>query len=110
MAKKFNLFDISDIENNSHKTYKKIHISTGYSKLKDGTSVTSYEMSFFHKTTRTYYTVTGIARRERGYSWISWNMDSIKRDGKYEKWMEEEDKCERARKERLRWDESGEWM
>ena len=110
MAKKFSLFDISDIENNSHKTYKKIHISTEYSKLEDGTSETSYEMSFFHKVTRTYYTIRGVARSERGYSWISWNIESIKRDGKYEKWMEQEDKHERARKERLRWDESGEWM
>lgn len=102
MAKKFSLFDISDIENNSHKTYKKIHISTEYSKLEDGTSQTSYEMSFFHKVTRTYYTIRGVARCERGYSWISWNIDSIKRDGKWTADDQAEYDHEKARKEYLR--------
>ena len=111
MAKKFKEYMINDIYrgNDCHDTkmYKKAWTSSEFYRDNEGNSKAYVEMNFFHKNTRTMYVVRGELRR---YGVVFWDMKSLKRDGKYEKWEEQEMKQEIARKQRLRWDESDEWM
>lgn len=111
MTKKFKDYMINDIYRGHEcidtKMYKKAWSSSEFRRDKEGNSKTFVEMNFFHKNTRTMYVVRGELR---SYGVVFWDMKSLKRDGKYEKWEEQEMKQELARKERRRWDESGEWM
>ena len=111
MAKKFKDYMINDIyrgnECTDTKMYKKAWSSSEFCRDKEGNSKTFVEMNFFHKNTRTMYVVRGEVG---SYGTIFWDMKSLKRQGKFEKWEEQEMIREKARKERLRWDESGEWV
>ena len=111
MAKKFKDYMINDIYRGHEcidtKMYKKAWSSSEFCRDKEGSSKTYVEMNFFHKNARTMYVVRGELGR---YGVVFWDMKSLKRNGKYEKWEEQEIIREKARKERLRWDESGEWM
>ena len=107
MASRFDFTDLCSIESGRNEKYQKYHTSIEYSK-KDGTI---YYMYFYHKMTRTAYIVSGpVKLGYYGGSYIGWDPKTVKRDGKFTKEDQREFEYEKARKERLRWDESGEWM